>query len=485
MSNSAWYTNIWRKKLDELPIQEDAANSWADMQRLLDQNIPIAGNPKAVPTKSLGATIISLLGYIIPAAAMVGGATFAIVHIAKIKTITTHQPKQKTAYNRHHINRKADSLIANDSLDVKNTDSAKTTPDHKTSLSSATIKLQIAQTGINKAGLAETNPNSAKSKQVVVIKRQTLAVRLPRQNLPSLTKSVVQSQTKPLFTQQHFNTMQPLIINNVKDASSGKNTNSQLDNIKSLHDSVKTGNSFLALLPGNKTPNLLAEKKSGEKAGTKIETLLKNHKAAALKPIKTKGNTSTLSTLDHYGFETGVNMGKGTAPYLGVYGGLSFNSKWQLNAGARITFGIPVSGGYEHPSFYKPDSSAAFKVVDTRKVTAVDIPVNVEYEVSDRLFIKAGPVLRFNIRQHQTGNNISPHNLIDTLFYGQVINDAINKTTINKIGIGLTSGIGLRYKHFDIEGRYQLLSPFKISNDIGKYKMANHSFQLGITYRIK
>ncbi|MGZ3872875.1 MAG: hypothetical protein ACXVJD_08145, partial [Mucilaginibacter sp.] len=80
MKNSAWYHKLWRKKLGQYPLKDAPDASWTEMQALLEKAMPAqdAGNPKKTG-KFWGGTVVSMLGYILPAAAMIGAATFVVI----------------------------------------------------------------------------------------------------------------------------------------------------------------------------------------------------------------------------------------------------------------------------------------------------------------------------------------------------------------------------------------------------------------------
>jgi len=94
MKSSAWYHNVWRKKLEELPYRGDTGKAWAEMNKILDEHMPavqvVSGGGKAV--KPFASKIISLLGIILPVAAMLCTITYFAVKHQYAKPINKKQP---------------------------------------------------------------------------------------------------------------------------------------------------------------------------------------------------------------------------------------------------------------------------------------------------------------------------------------------------------------------------------------------------------
>lgn len=76
MKNPEWYNDIWRKKLDELPVNDDPSSAWQQMQQMLDE-MPSTGS--GVPKPGLhGVRLFKVISYIAVAAVL----TAAIVYKA-------------------------------------------------------------------------------------------------------------------------------------------------------------------------------------------------------------------------------------------------------------------------------------------------------------------------------------------------------------------------------------------------------------------
>jgi hypothetical protein len=81
MKSSAWYQKLWERKLNELPHTGEDDKAWLEMKVLLDEQMPtdasnVEPSKRITTTKSVAAKVGTWLSYILPAAAMIYGATF-------------------------------------------------------------------------------------------------------------------------------------------------------------------------------------------------------------------------------------------------------------------------------------------------------------------------------------------------------------------------------------------------------------------------
>lgn len=90
----------WKDKMNSIPIKEDPDSAWKEMEVLLNQHLPIA-RPSAsgVTMKTIVAKLVSMLGYVLPAAAMITAGTYIIVPKIKENKRVIHSnteiPKKK------------------------------------------------------------------------------------------------------------------------------------------------------------------------------------------------------------------------------------------------------------------------------------------------------------------------------------------------------------------------------------------------------
>nr|WP_199082648.1 outer membrane beta-barrel protein [Pedobacter sp. ASV19] len=189
----------------------------------------------------------------------------------------------------------------------------------------------------------------------------------------------------------------------------------------------------------------------------------------------------------NYGLETGINKSSNTNSfYLGLSGSYALTKHWLISTGLQFNTLRQLAGEYSHPSYYWPDSLPPFTVNDSRKVLTLNIPLLLEYKINKAISLQAGPLLNLLLKQSNKQGLIAPMaDMRDTVYHSKEINQAISKTTVNQVSIGFTGGISLHMGRFDLNGRYQLLSPYKISNDLGSYKATYQTLQFGIGYRFK
>ena len=148
-----------------------------------------------------------------------------------------------------------------------------------------------------------------------------------------------------------------------------------------------------------------------------------------------------------------------------------------------------MEGSYTHPNYNLKDSASKENLIilDQRKLTTADIPLGLEYKISNRISIKAGPVISLLLSKGGEGSKLSTvKNPLDTIFNSKKINAALSSSTINKLNIGFSGGLNIRIKQFNIEAGYrQNLMPYKVSSDLGSYKKEFRTFQIGIGYNFK
>jgi len=188
-----------------------------------------------------------------------------------------------------------------------------------------------------------------------------------------------------------------------------------------------------------------------------------------------------------YGVTTGMNVQKGSSSfYGGISGAYSLSKKWQLSVGVNVNSYQKIIGEFTHPSYYRPDSLPPFTIAATRKVITVDIPLTAAYRLSKHISVKAGPVISFVGKQSEMITRLNPiADPRDTLYHSRQIDSTLVNTVSNKVNIGFTGGINIHIKQFDINGSYQWLTPYKVSNSLGSFKQTNRAFRIGIGYRFK
>ena len=470
MKNSAWYNKLWRKKLGNYPLKENADDSWAQMHSLLDEHLPVNESTNKKTGKFFGSTVVSMLGYILPAAAMLGALTYVAVK----------QPFKNNGHNKHHhaVSKKTKSIAMVDSL-YKNSD---------------TLNADSAP-NINKENLAAANTN-----QINAIKLATGQ----RFNNPVLSNNLIQRDNKTTYNSSSPNgTIKPGSLNLIQpplmkpdsaagDIAAANNNNEagkgSLDQIRNEAEKDKeilTKPSVTSgVVAGAEKPvkdkHLTTFK---DKAGKKIKTL----GATKIKMPKVKGpKLSTGTSPFDFSISAVYNAGKpGSNMVFGIAGVYALNSKWLLNVGVKMDLNRPLSNAFTHPSYFRPDTP--FTINDSRKLNIITVPVTLEYQVSDIISINAGPQLSFSGRQSKLSTKLGTiSDRRDTLFRTHTIDSALRFNSINKINVGISGGISIHLNRFYIDGTYQQnLTPYRVTTGLGGYKQYYHSFQIGLRYKFK
>jgi hypothetical protein len=475
MKNSAWYHKLWRKKLNTLPVPKDAGAAWAGMKTLLDKNMPAGNSPGLThPPKPLGAKLITLFTYILPAAAMIGVGLYFLQ--LKHKTNKPNHPRHKV-----QVGKAQDSLIITDSL-------------AKDSLFDAitdTVKKLNDTTKASDLPINAPNPDQpVRSSAHKVIKPSTASSHLPNQT------------QVPFINAQKNGTSAPGDIVQQTLAMKGEQTRADLSKQGQMNVINSTQNGSATVQQGSGDHASGADNKpvpapvsnsnygkpmAHEKANTLITADKQKTKIIKIKKPKNK-QTQTQDIVTppyNYGLELGLNTGNKSSFYFGAFGAYALSKRWLVNAGLRINSPRQLSGEYTHATYFIPDSPARFKITDSRKILVLDIPVQVEYKISNLISIKGGPVISFAVRQSNKSSNVIVNTLQDTLYHKKQITADIANTTVNTVNMGFNGGISFHLKQFDINGQYQVLSPYNIKNVLGAYSNTYHTFQVGVSYRFK
>nr|WP_068887808.1 outer membrane beta-barrel protein [Pedobacter panaciterrae] len=409
MKNSVWHYKFWKTKLNELPVETDLNAEWSEMQSILDKELPLINLPKSESiSKTFASKIISMLGYILPVAAMLAGITYFAIK----------QPEKEKPLIIKKINK--NSLLK--------------IPD--TLQSKATIKSENTLISTPEFSVINRDYHVSNSTNIDGIKDEPMA---------DPTKSFVESQ----------NTNSNEIAGPSTITSSEKNTG---------------GNRNLSY----------DETEDAEKI-----------KADKNKSVKKPKNQSEIYTPPYnYGFEAGLNIHEASQNiFLGATAAYAINKRLLINAGLRISFANTMEGSYKHPNYNLKDSASKenLTILDQRKLTTADIPLGLEYKISNRISVKAGPVISLLLINGGTGSRLSSvKNPLDTMFNSKKINTALGSSSINKFSIGFSGGLNVRFKQFNIEAGYrQNFTPYKVNSDLGSYEKEFKTFQIGIGYNFK
>jgi hypothetical protein len=477
MKNSAWYHKLWRKKLDEYPLKESSDNAWGEMQALLDRHMPLnnkAGNGKS--GKTLGSLIVSALGYILPAAAMIGGLTFVAVKQAKHPFAKKPLSKISIPVSKSLFQKKNEAgSLSTDSINYQSRKSEGGLPN----IEDSTKTTHPGEATIGKAGFLKQA--HGKASQPVINGKQSIDHngRFKKGN------GYFKNSGQPMPDDPYKDNLYVLADSSKELIAVNEKWSTGFIN--------RIGNPLNGITVNNfKGPNfsLLREEKP---TGLKSAKAKNQSSAAKSKVPKAPKQFNIDEPQFNFSLQAVLNTNNtGSNPGFGLWGNFLIKPKWLLNTGLHLDLTAPLSGSFVHPSYQsglgagnQPDSS--FKITDSRKLTVISIPVNLEYKISNIISVNAGSLLSFSVKQTQPITKLSTiTNLKDTLGHTQTIDSALKINSINKINLGFSGGISIKLHQFYIDGTYQQnITPYTINTGLGGYKQYYRTFQIGIRYKFK
>jgi hypothetical protein len=495
MKNSAWYYKLWRKKLNNLPVNGDADAGWAKMRQMLDDKLPADKPNGARMVKPLVTKLVTFFGYVLPAAAMIGTATYFVA-----PKLTRHTvDKTRTKHARHIQKKLSDAnILKKDSTFISKDSSAVSLDANRASNSrvytdSLTAQMEIVSGTNDQAARKLSNVKNSRSNLVsAAVKNGLLEKPFTKKNKEaSSLQRIISGQSSKGFINKGVKGNSYLNVNKqiysryyVTKEQNDSTVSADFDRKEILVSHFTAPGLSAAVIHTGTVQNRLAvvELKNDKitRFGDKKSFSQKGFREKELKP-------DIITPIFNYGIEVGINTSSvSNNLYAGFMGSYALNKRWLVGSGLRINTLKTLSGTYSHHSYFRLDSASSFSINDVRKVLVFDVPANLAYKINNWLSLQAGPVISFNIKQLNAVTEFGPiSNGRDTLYYGKQIDSAIKATSINKMTIGFSGGANLQFKHFSLNTRYQLLSPYKVTNSIGTYQKTYPSFQLGVSYHFK
>ncbi|CAM3874433.1 outer membrane beta-barrel protein [Mucilaginibacter galii] len=521
MKSSAWYHKLWRKKLDELPVKGNANVGWKLMEQQLNAHLPVSNAVTGGGmVKPLVSKLIALVGYVLPAAAMVGVGTYVAVSTG----IKHKHVNKKIKKNEYHVHKASDSsrkvqfdIIAQDtvtaedakegdtvgqiavynSMDSKSINSLKYQPkdissDNNTKDAAARLnnKFINGSTSSNKL-----NINTAKfgSNNQVLKKNFVGVAKLSGTNYGKITNG--QRSIDVANGKVDYNRRMSAMRNPDEVALFGVRQRGKPLVVYGAHTSPFVANQFSNQndagkydFPKNK---YISNQVIFPEEQFLDRTIAIKPKGIRSKPNKAAGSRTIIELTTpayNYGLQAGLTTGSGsTGFYLGLTANYALTKRWLAEGSLLYNSSRTITGNFSHPSYYRPDSSAALSLADSRKVQPIDVSLNIQYRVNSLISLKAGPVLSFAGKQLNVSTRLGAvGGFRDTLRRTGTI-DSVRNTTVltNKVNVGLSTGIGVNLKHFNIEARYLWLPQYKVSNSWGNYNQPANRLQVGISYLFK
>lgn len=502
MKNSVWYHKLWLKKLSELPLKEDSDSAWTGMKDMLDKQLPVSGSgghsggAGTSAAKPFIAKLVSLVGYALPVAAAIGVTSYFVMPL-----VIKHKPAE--------LKKKQESYLSADTLhgkpSVALTDSLKDTTAVKenTSIDTASnVTSSKAETAVKDlvAGERTINKNQHTDNRLInkpgkqnsskpglsVAAQSSAIAKTSKAGLMAKSNSTVWTDQTAKRT---FNSGNSKPVSVSESRANGK-TDHPISIASGTQENEK-----------NTPPEKAAEQLTANKPDkatlndkTAASKSSKKNKANKTQKAKDKKTTTIITPPYDFGLETGLNTGKNNSLYLGVFGSFRVTTRLLLNAGIRINTSTAVTGSYTSKPYKAPGDSTShqYKISDARKIMTFNIPLTVEYRISNRISVNAGPVISFPLSQTNITSQSellkspgSANLRLDTL-RKRSVDSTLTHTTLNKINLGITGGVSIRIKQFYIEAKYlQNLSPYKVNSSLGGYQQSAKSVQLGIRYKFR
>jgi hypothetical protein len=488
MKNSAWYHNLWQKKLDELPLKTEANAAWNEMQQLLDQHLPGQQQPaqNQLPSSN-SAQLFSIKGVLISAS--IGIITAAILYYTVIKPIAVKKRKSHT-----EMRGKRDSVKAEQEID--------TASDLKTD----TLNSQMSETNdtLNRI-VKDTDKSSQLERDVKPVtqniyssKRTSIAANAERQkkrvNSFGLNKNLLIKNEKLSFDDRETSSdsstiaASSLIPNTtqvstatVKDTIAVHLKNSGIS-IANSDSSYKADNRNPVTLSGGRRNRIVSS--SNSSTATTIKSRTRQPKIKKAKPQK---DIALEKQWLAYGLKAGLNVNANTSPFLGVYSSIMITPKFSVSPEVTLNTVRKISGEYSHPSYFRPDSIPPFTITDSRSISVVEIPLNLAYQLTNTISIKAGPILSIPFKQRNASTKIGTlPDRRDTLNSSRIVNIGLGQTVFTpKISVGFSAGLSYYINRFNFEVKYlKNLSPYTVTSPLGNYKSNYHTLQVGLGFQL-
>ncbi|HEY0175751.1 MAG TPA: hypothetical protein VGC08_05195, partial [Pedobacter sp.] len=301
---------------------------------------------------------------------------------------------------------------------------------------------------------------------------------------------IYQSAGKPFNSASVSSSKTAYVVNSLSDSQRIVLVNPVLN--------IGSDKSMRSLLIGDRTVDQLIINKQGKtslnaKNSAAKASSSKNSRADRAKKVKGEKTKEIITPSYDLGLESGWNTGKSSSLYLGFFGAYRIKPRLLLNAGVRLNTAASLSGNYTtKPGSFIGDTVYRYKVSDKRKLMVLNVPLTVEYRLSNRISVNAGPVISLPLSQSNIKSGteflsdpVLSNKSLDTVRH-RSIDSALTHVKLNRINTGITGGISIRFSQFYIEAKYlQNFNPYKITSSLGSYRQSYQSFQLGIRYKFK
>jgi hypothetical protein len=501
---------LWQQKRNDLPIDQNPQADWAEMNQLLNEQMPVSNG--AVAPQSLFKTILVHIArfkllFTLAALLVAGTATYFLIdHNTTVQT-NPHDHSKIKANNSYLQNSSANNLAITDSvinkavgddnnvvtnraeksLDNKNKASV---PDNHTSTGTSNTASGVVEAAPEINNSADKSLSPVNNDKSNISKRPSLNNRIPslsadeKRNTSSSGKIGIVSKLRGSHghgsnSRINFNNSVSRIINrnNIrgdvrKTRVSGPGTGRPATGLPDYTQRQPNEDIIQSWPPQlfNWDTGVLPTKSPNSKLITKVLDVSANIKLPT--PAKIKGKTGWALPID-WGLLVGVNTpGSFTSadktnnngvPFdvsFGLFANYNLNNRWSVNLQVKLPSPHQARGNYSHTEEGKSDTGKTqiinSKITDSRKMYMVDIPLHLVYHINPNIGIKAGPVLSIPL---QDANGISIVTTSgtpkDSIAYIAKMSEALNHTSIERrIYYGLSGGISLNYGRFLLDATY-------------------------------
>jgi len=463
MKKSVWYHKLWRKKVAELPVNDDLDKAWQQMNNLLDQHFNLV-NPKetTLPKGTLLQHFTQIIKLILPTMLVAGVIYFAFYQKTEVENQekVMKQKPFKAEQEMQHL----EDLIMVDSDDTK----ASADKIQRKGIEENDI---LSKTKMIKSSLKTETSNQKDSAKGAIttiislekIEGQTMSDKfnVNSSNLPSYSRNTIGVRTN--------HSIELLLkLNHVRPLTVGKEQQLTQSSVLSKRQQRRLKRAL--------TRDSLAKAKD-----------MQERQRAALKPMKVKPKKDIkeiVSPKFSYELQAGLMFGKqNTSPYLGIQSQWTLTNRWLLGTGLRFNQ-VKLNGEYFHQGYNTVTTGSPFQIVDSRKLTNMVLPLNISYRLNKWMSLKADANLTFAIAQNGGGKVGHVVSYLDTVFHTKQIEQALSETNVNKLHFNIGGGASIQFKRFSIEAMYfYQVTPYRVSSSLGAYQRRYITFNIGLGYR--
>ncbi|MES2377554.1 MAG: porin family protein [Bacteroidota bacterium] len=532
---------LWQQKRNDLPIDENPQADWAEMNQLLNEQMPVGTGATATPSlfKTFLAHIARFKLLFSLAALLVAGtaAYFLIDHGTIVQTKPDNHSETKA--NKSALqNNPANNLAITDSVankavaDDNNavTNGAKKSLDNK---NKASVPVSHTNAGtINTAGgapKATVRINNSADKALLLVNNGKANTK--GSNLKNRISSLSADEKRRTSSSRRIDIVSRPQSNHGYRSNSRTNFNNSVSRIGDRNNIQGDVRKTRVSGPGTGRPatglpdytqrqpkediiqawqpqffnwdaGALLAQSANSKLIIKTPDVGANIKAPASAKIK-KDKTGWSLPID-WGLLAGVNapgsftstnkVNTNGVPFDvsgGLFADYTLNNKWSVNLQVKLPSPHQAKGNYSHTEDGKTDTGKTqivnSKITDSRKMYMVDIPLHLVYHVNPNIGIKAGPVLSIPLQDaNGIGIVTTTGTPKDSLVYIAKMSDALNHTSIErKVYYGVSGGISLNYGRFLLDATYyHNFQAQKVSSSLGGYTSNNNSLQIAIGFRL-